>query len=298
MKLILFVALLLSQSLTAKPCPKKPCPKPKPCPVCPVCPEPPPPTPGPAPTCSPSQAVWSSADNWAFKAFGNIALYNNMWSGVLGSTMWAKDATCWGTAATYADNGGDTKTFIEAFRGYQYNLPSSATSGLPAMMSALPSVKVRWNMTTPKAGRYMALWDIYFNKTATIENRQGDANLMLFQYVYDRTGWIGSDADVVGGQDVTIGGVQWRYRYVLNDPRVNNGPVLVMYAYPRMANSQMGLQSASIDVKAIFDWAVAQKIFDASFYLKEVAAGWELIESGPTFDGGKFQTNDFGIDLP
>lgn len=220
-----------------------------------------------------------------------------MWSGITGSCMWAKSESCWGTSATYADNGGQVKAFIEAFRGYQYNLPSSPTNGLPAQISALPAVKVRWNMLTPKAGRYMALWDIYFTKSATVENRQGDANLMLFQYIYDRTSWMGSDTDVVGGKDVTIGGLTWRYRYVLNDARVNNGPVLVMYAYPRMQNGSMGVQSANIDVKAIFNWAVSQKIFDPALYLKEVAAGWELIESSPTLDGGKFQTNDLGIDL-
>lgn len=211
--------------------------------------------------------------------------------------MWAKDEKCWGTAATYADNGGQVKTYIEAFRGYQFDLPSSPNNGMPVQISALTAAKIKWNMTTPKAGRYMALWDIYFNKSSTIENRPGDANLMLFQYVYDRTGWVGSDDDIKNGQDVEIGGLKWRYRYVMNDARVNNGPVILMYAYPRMANSQMGLQSADIDLKAILDWAVSQKIFEAGFYLKEIAAGWEIIESGPALDGGKFQTNDFGIVL-
>lgn len=224
-------------------------------------------------------------------------MYNNMWSGITGSCMWAKDEKCWGTAATYADNGGQVKTYIEAFRGYQFDLPSSPNNGMPVQISALTAAKIKWNMTTPKAGRYMALWDIYFNKSSTIENRPGDANLMLFQYVYDRTGWVGSDDDIKNGQDVEIGGLKWRYRYVMNDARVNNGPVILMYAYPRMANSQMGLQSADIDLKAILDWAVSQKIFEAGFYLKEIAAGWEIIESGPALDGGKFQTNDFGIVL-
>jgi hypothetical protein len=211
--------------------------------------------------------------------------------------MWSKSESCWGAEATYNDDGGWVKAYLQAWRGYHYNMLSGPDSGLPQAMATIQQVSGLWDMTTPKAGRYMALWDIYFQKTATVQNSQGDANLMLFQYIWDRTGWLGSDSDIPpSAENVTIGGLTWRYKYIASESRVNNGPVIVMYAFPRNG-TQLGVQSAKIDIKAIHDWAVSQKLLPSGLYLKGVQVGWETIEVGPSFDGGKFQTNAFKVSI-
>lgn len=245
-------------------------------------------------SCNDASPDWTSCGNYVEKQYGNYKLYNSMWSGVLGSCMWGKSSDCWGSNATYSNGTGNVKAYAFGFRGYHYNLASSTSSGFPLVLSK-PLI-VTWNMVTPKAGRYMALWDLYFQKTATVENKQGDANIMLFQYIWDRDKWIGSDADLgSNAPTVTVGGLSWRYKYVAADPRVSGGPVIALYAMPK-GDITHGVQSAKLDLKAIYDWAVSEKLIAAGMYLKGVEVGWELIESGPTLDGGKFQTKSFMVE--
>jgi hypothetical protein len=214
--------------------------------------------------------------------------------------MWAQTSACWGAAPTYVNGYGDVKAYLEAWRGYHYNMMSGESdgNGLPAQMDTITKVIGTWAMETPNAGRYMALWDIYFQLTDGVRNEQGDANLMLFQYIYDRTGWLASDQDVTPPAPfVTVGGYSWRYKYIPSEGRVNNGPVLVMYMFPQNSQQEWGSETATIDIKAIYDWAVTEELFPASMFLRGVQVGWETIEVGPTFGDGKFKTKNFVVQI-
>lgn len=254
-------------------------------------------TPPPANTCG-SAIQWQSCGQGATQAFGNYTVYNNMWASNSGSCMWAQSSSCWGARATYEDLGGYVKTYDSAMRGDHYSQFPISGNGMPVgPLSGISALSARWNMQTPKAGRYMALWDIYFRRTNGVYDPNTNpyvANLMLFQYYHDRTGWIGSDSDIGPNTPGWIGqkvfsGITWKCKYGLDSSR--NMRVMTCYATPPTEN-------ATLDLKEIIDFAVSKGYFDPSWYLTVVEAGWEIIEAGGSNGTGLFQTTDFRVALP
>ena len=244
--------------------------------------------------CSSAAPDWQSCD-FAWKDYGKYTVINNMWASSSGSCMWANSERCWGSSAQYENGDGNVKAYASAYRGDHYGSFGTVnpTNGLPVRIADLSRLSARWNMVTPHDGRYMVLWDIYFREDAATS---GDyhANLMLFQYWFDRFGAIGGPDDVepdpayVGR--FTVGGHEWRVKYTPSDGRVTGGPVIVGYADPIV-------EEATFDLKQIIDWAVGQGWLNQDWYLSVVEVGWQLIEAGPPYGDGQFQTNDFQVSL-
>jgi hypothetical protein len=244
--------------------------------------------------CSSASPDWQSCD-FAWKDYGKYTVINNMWASSSGSCMWATSERCWGSSAQYENGEGTVKAYASAYRGDHYGSFGTVnpTNGLPAKIADLSQLSARWNMSTPKDGRYMVLWDIYFREDAATS---GDyhADLMLFQYWFDRSGAIGTTSDVEGQGDYvgrfTVGGHTWRVRHIASDSRVTGGPVIVGYVDPIV-------EDATIDLKQIIDWAVGQGWLSQDWFLSVIEVGWQLIETGPPHGDGQFQTNDFQVSI-
>ena len=159
---------------------------------------------------------------------------------------------------------GAPATYPSVYKGCHWGLCTS-DSGLPIQVSALGSATSSWSTTQPGSGAYDVAYDIWFNSAPTTEGQPDGTELMI---------WLNSRGGVqpFGSQTGTasLAGHSWNV-WTGNQSSWK----IISYVLQGGSTSVSGL-----DVKALIDDSVSRGSLNASHYLIDAEAGFEIWQGG------------------
>lgn len=222
-----------------------------------------------------AQASTTTCSGSATIPAGDYMIQANEWNSTAQQCITYNGGTAWTVStANFNLNGGAPATYPSIYKGCHWGL-CTGNSGFPIQMSNLGSAVSSWNTSQPSSGTYDVAYDIWFNSTPTTSGQPDGTEVMI---------WINSRGGVqpFGSQTGTtnVDGMNWAVwtgqqtswkiiSYVLNPgtTSVNN-----------------------LDLKAIFEDAVARGSINPSNYLIDVEAGFEIWRGGQGLG-----TNSFSV---
>lgn len=206
---------------------------------------------------------------------GAYEIQANEWNSSAPQCLTYTGGTAWSvTTANFNVSGGAPATYPSIFRGCHWGL-CTPNSGFPIQLSNLGSARTSWSTVQPGSGAYDVAYDIWFNSTPTTSGQPDGTEVMI---------WINSRGGVqpFGSQTGTtnVDGMNWNVwtgqqtswkiiSYVLNP-----GATAV----------------TDLDLKALFQDAVARGSINPSNYLIDVEAGYEIWQGGQGLG-----TNSFSV---
>jgi len=213
----------------------------------------------------PSDAVWSSSDQWGTWTSGDYTLYNDIWgSGAGTQTIWARTPSNWGVIANHPRTSG-VKSYANVSRT------------LNKTLSSLKTLTSSYNVTVPADGDYETAYDIWANSNAY--------EIMIWTNQHGAVGPIADSYDsngaVPAASNVNVGGATW------NIYRGSNGSNAV-YSFVR-TNSNSG----TLDVLAMLNWLKTNGWW-ADVTIGQFQFGFEI--SG-TAGASSFTTNSYSLNF-
>ncbi len=208
-------------------------------------------------------------------AAGDYMIQANEWNSSAQQCITYNGGTSWTVStANFNLSGGAPATYPSIFKGCHWGL-CTGNSGLPIQMSKLGSVTSSWSTNQPASGAYDVAYDIWFNSTPTTSGQPDGTEVMV---------WINSRGGVqpFGSQTGTInaGGMNWN----VWTGRQTSWNIVSYVLNP-------GTTSVSnLDLKALFNDAVARGSINPSHYLIDVEAGFEIWQGGQGLG-----TNSFSV---
>ncbi|HTJ72511.1 MAG TPA: cellulose binding domain-containing protein [Actinospica sp.] len=208
-------------------------------------------------------------------AAGDYMIQANEWNSTAQQCITYTGGTAWNVStANFNLSGGAPATYPSIFRGCHWGL-CTGNSGLPIQMSNLGSATSSWSTTQPASGAYDVAYDIWFNSTPTTSGQPDGTEVMI---------WINSRGGVqpFGSQTGTsnVDGMNWN---------VWTGQQTSWKIISYVLNP--GATSVSnLDLKALFQDAVARGSINPSNYLIDVEAGFEIWQGGQGLG-----TNSFSV---
>jgi hypothetical protein len=247
----------------------------------------------PAPPCSSEDPAWITSKNWDYRTYDSDKLWirNNIWGsdsqGAGTQTVWVNSPRCWGVTATHTNGNGWVKGYPQSVRGWSTGDGfKTAGHGMGIRTDALTRAMIHWSMEAPESGRFMALWDIYFHdKAAPPGSEKAQTSLMIFQRIHDDDKYFKNKLAENKFASVSFGGHDFKLE--VTTASWASGKTLVLYLDPT-TDLTMGLESMTLDLKAVIDGLVAlDHISATNDYLTSIQIGWEII------DGGEYKTTDY-----
>ena len=245
---------------------------------------------------------WQSCANWTQTYYGNWMIRNNIWGshhpGAGTQCVYANSERNWHISSTHQNGTGLVKGYPHATRGwvmggvgntYPNGSPSPFVTndhGLNMRVDELTKFDIYHNMTLPRTGRYLGLYDMYMYYTDTpqlpYEQNKPDQLVMIFFAQQDNTGWLYTDADQY--PLVTIGERQWRLR--VNPSGIVNEMLYILYPYPDRIRDDI-----LIDYLEILHYLQEHHNLPGNLRISTIQFGIEPI------DGGEYTVNDFWVDI-
>jgi hypothetical protein len=245
----------------------------------------------PADPACPTTRSWTTNQQYGQLNVEKYIIRNNVWNasapGAGMQTLWINSPRCWGVDATHTDAApkGTVKSYADIARGWTISVPGFANPahGLNIQVSALRRANIHWSMVAPTTGRTWALWDIYFHETNNPGADRAPMNLMIQQRIVDSDRWMQGDSNP--WPRVTIAG--YTFREKRETSTVSSTRNRVQLYIDQVAGDVLGVDSMTLDLKAVIDYYVAQGQIKSTDYLTSIQAGWEIVS------GGTYETKDF-----
>jgi chitodextrinase len=222
-----------------------------------------------------AQADTTTCSGTGTIAAGDYMIQANEWNSTAPQCITYTGGTEWTVStANFNVNGGAPATYPSVFKGCHWGL-CTGNSGLPIQMSNLGSAVSSWSTNQPSSGAYDVAYDIWFNSTPTTSGQPDGTEVMI---------WINSRGGVqpFGSQTATtnVDGMNWN---------VWTGQQTSWKIISYVLNP--GATSVSnLDLKALFEDAVARGSINPSNYLIDVEAGFEIWQGGQGLG-----TNSFSV---
>lgn len=223
-----------------------------------------------------AQADTTTCSGTGTIAAGAYEIQANEWNSSAQQCITYTSGTAWtvSTANFSLATNGAPATYPSIFKGCHWGL-CTANSGFPIQMSNLGSAVSSWSTTQPSSGAYDVAYDIWFNSTPTTSGQPDGTEVMI---------WINSRGGVqpFGSQTATtnVDGMNWA---------VWTGQQTSWKIISYVLNP--GTTSVSnLDLKALFQDAVARGSINPSNYLIDVEAGFEIWQGGQGLG-----TNSFSV---
>jgi aryl-phospho-beta-D-glucosidase BglC (GH1 family)/chitodextrinase len=211
-----------------------------------------------ATTCNPTGTI----------AAGDYTIQANEWNSTAQQCITYTGNTSWSvsTANFNLPTNGAPATYPSIYKGCHWGACTPAsTSALPIQVSKLASATSSWSTTQPASGAYDVAYDIWFNSTPTTSGQPDGTELMI---------WLNSRGGVqpFGSQSGTasVAGHSWN---VWTGQQTSWK--IISYVLNPGATSVTGL-----DVRAIINDAVSRGSLNASNYLIDAEAGFEIWQGG------------------
>ncbi len=206
---------------------------------------------------------------------GDYMIQANEWNSTAQQCLTYTGGTAWTVStANFNLNGGAPATYPSIYKGCHWGLCTS-NSGLPIQMSNLGSATTSWSTVQPSSGAYDVAYDIWFNSTPTTSGQPDGTEVMI---------WINSRGGVqpFGSQTGTtnVDGMNWN---VWTGQQTSWK--IISYVLNPGATSVTNL-----DLKALFQDAIARGSINPSNYLLDVEAGFEIWQGGQGLG-----TNSFSV---
>jgi len=232
------------------------------------------------------------------KAVVQVNNFDTSATGFITQNTWANSEKDFGIYAHHV-NDGNVKSYTSYCRGWKSNvgfLTTSdtylATSGI--QLNSLTKAKARFAFEGPSGNtvavlsggsgtsannRVNTLWDIYIHSTASPgANTAPSAKLMLQQFTLD------SDAtylaNAANATMVTIGnssyGILVANNVIYNGNAAQTFTQIQIYPGAIPNTTYAGIQDATANLKAIFDYFTANNVINSTHYLTSIQMGWQI----------------------
>ena len=224
-----------------------------------------------------AQAATTTCSGTGTIPAGDYMIQANEWNSTAPQCITYTGGTAWSVStANFNLNGGAPATYPSIFKGCHWGL-CTGNSGLPIQMSKLGSAVTSWSTTQPSSGAYDVSYDIWFNSTPTTSGQPDGTEVMI---------WINSRGGVqpFGSQTGTtnVDGMNWN----VWTGRQTSWNIISYVLNP-------GATSVSnLDLKALFQDAIARGSINPSNYLLDVEAGFEIWQGGQGLG-----TNSFSVSV-
>jgi chitodextrinase len=168
------------------------------------------------------------------------------------------------TANFNLTTAGPPATYPSIYKGCHWGLCTS-NSGLPIQVSNLGSATTSWSTTQPASGAYDVAYDVWFNSTPTTTGQPDGTEMMI---------WLNSRGGVqpFGSQTGTanVAGYNWNVW-------TGNQTSWKIISY---VLNPGGTSFTNLDMKALINDAVSRGSLNASNYLIDSEAGFEIWQGG------------------
>ena len=207
-------------------------------------------------TCSPTGTIPA----------GDYMIQNNEWNSTATQCVTYTSGTAWSVSTANFNLGtsGAPATYPSIYKGCHWGL-CTPNSGLPIQVSKLGTATSSWSTTQPASGAYDVAYDIWFNSTPTTTGQPDGTEMMI---------WINSRGGVqpFGSQTATanIAGYNWNV-WTGNQTSWK----IISYVLNPGATSINNL-----DIKALINDSVSRGSLNASNYLIDSEAGFEIWQGG------------------
>ena len=207
-------------------------------------------------------AEWCSCEQWGELHKGDIIYYNDIWGSGPGPLCIWVAGNQWGVAANHPASSGA----VQSYPNISYS-PGKAISAYNTYTSS-------FDITVPSGGKWEMAYDIWVQNSSKIQ-----VEIMLWvNYTKGSVFPAGS----LGKSGVATGGHTWDVYY-----GAYGGHDVVSLL--RTSNTT----SATVDVKAILDWIIANKgNFQSDWTLYQVQFGPEIVADGSV---ESFICNSFSV---
>jgi len=223
-----------------------------------------------------AQAATTTCSGTGTIAAGDYMIQANEWNSSAQQCITYTGGTAWNvsTANFNLATNGAPATYPSIYKGCHWGL-CTGNSGMPIQMSKLGSATSSWSTTQPSSGAYDVSYDIWFNSTPTTSGQPDGTEVMI---------WINSRGGVqpFGSQtgSANIAGYNWN----VWTGRQTSWNIISYVLNP-------GATSVSnLDLKAMFNDAVARGSINPNHYLIDVEAGFEIWQGGQGLG-----TNSFSV---
>ena len=193
-------------------------------------------------------ASWCSCAQWGELTEGDVTYYNDIWgSGAGPQCIWVAGEK-WGIASNHPSGGS-----VKAYPNISFS-PGTPVGDINTYTSS-------FEVTLPDGGAWEATYDIW------VKNSSGQRiEIMLWMMTHGSVFPASSTADPAA-PNVDVGGHTWNVYYGAFGG--NEVDTLIRTS---------GTASATVDVKAILDWLIANKqSFDDNWTLDQVQFGFEIV---------------------
>jgi Glycosyl hydrolase family 12/Ricin-type beta-trefoil lectin domain len=222
-----------------------------------------------------AQAATTTCSGTGTIPAGDYMIQANEWNSSAPQCITYTSGTAWSVStANFNLSGGAPATYPSIFKGCHWGL-CTGNSGMPIQMSRLGSATSSWSTAQPSSGAYDVAYDIWFNSTPTTSGQPDGTEVMV---------WINSRGGVqpFGSQTGTTNaaGMTWN----VWTGRQTSWNIISYVLNP-------GATSVSnLDLKALFNDAVARGSINPAHYLIDVEAGFEIWQGGQGLG-----TNSFSV---
>jgi len=212
-----------------------------------------------------AQAATSTCSGTGTISAGDYLIQANEWNSSAQQCITYTSGTAWSVStANFNLSGGAPATYPSIYKGCHWGL-CTGNSGFPIQMSKLGSATTSWSTSQPSSGAYDVAYDIWFNSTPTTSGQPDGTEVMI---------WINSRGGVqpFGSQTGTtnVDGMNWN----VWTGRQTSWNIISYVLNP-------GATSVSnLDLKALFNDAVARGSINPAHYLIDVEAGFEIWQGG------------------
>ncbi len=188
----------------------------------------------------------------------------NEWNSTLMQCVRVNDTAFAVTEANFGlTSAGPPASFPSIYKGCHWGNCTSE-SGLPVGVAKLPALPSSWQVQAPDAGAYDIAYDLWFNKTPTTSGQPDGTELMIW---LSHRGGVQPAGSQIG--TATLAGTTWDVWQV----RMQSWTYI---AYVR----QTPIDSVDLDLRAFTQDAVGRGTIDASWYLIDIEAGFEIWQGG------------------
>ena len=218
-------------------------------------------------TCSPTGTIPA----------GDYLIQNNEWNSTATQCVTYTGGTAWNvsTANFNLSTSGPPATYPSIYKGCHWGLCTS-NSGLPIQVGNLGSATSSWSTTQPGSGAYDVAYDLWFNSTPTTTGQPDGTEIMI---------WLNSRGGVqpFGSQTGTanLGGMNWNVW-------TGNQTSWKIISY---VLNPGGTSFTNLDVKSLINDAVSRGSLNASNYLIDAEAGFEIWQGGQGLATNSFSFN-------
>lgn len=228
-------------------------------------------------TTQSAHAATTTCEPQATIAAGDYTIQANEWNSTAKQCITYSGGTAWSldTANFNLATNGAPATYPSIFKGCHWG-ECTANSGLPIQVNKLASSTSSWTTTQPSSGAYDVAYDLWINSTPTTAGQPDGTEIMI---------WLNSRGGVqpFGGKTGTssAAGHSW-------DVWTGKQTSWKIISYVLQGG---GTSFSNLDIKALIDDATSRGSVNASHYLIDAEAGFEVWQGGQGLASSSFSFN-------